>query len=77
MVGIIPQNNGGYGLAPVVFLFNHEEIRPPIPTLLLHANSQQIAPEHELDQWPDYPVQGKTFNPIVLRQVCLKIQEML
>ena len=54
MVGIIPQSNGSYGLAPVVVLFNHEEIRPPIPTLLLHADSQQIAPEHELDQWPDY-----------------------
>jgi hypothetical protein len=75
MVGLIVWNDGSMDTTSVVHFFKLEEVRTQ--SALLSLECSQISPKHRSEIGSDYPVQGETLNPIVLRQICLKIPEVL
>ncbi len=75
MVVFIEGDDGGMDMTPVVCFLKLEEVGEQ-PTLL-GIERNHIGPIHWSQTVTNNPVQGETFNPVMLRQVRLKIPEVL
>ena len=75
MVGLIKGHNGSMDTTSVVRLFELEKVRAQ--ALLFCLWRVQVGPKQGSETGSDHPIQGETFNPIVLRQICLEIPEVL
>ena len=75
MVGLINRHDGSMDTTSVVRLLKLEKVMAQTAPVSLVCC--QVGPKHRPQTWADYTVQGETLNPIVLRQVSLKIPEVL